>query len=95
MERPLPPGDFYAIVARWEQRPDCQVYAWGVRHRLPELPIPLRAPDPDVVVDLAEVYATAYDRGRYARSIDREAPLVLPMDPEDLDWAEALGRGEG
>jgi hypothetical protein len=28
MERPLPPGDYYALVARAERRPDCEVFAW-------------------------------------------------------------------
>ncbi len=27
MRRPLPPGDFHAIVSRWERRPDCEVYS--------------------------------------------------------------------
>lgn len=92
MQRPLPPGDFYAIVARWEQRPDCQVYAWTVRDRLPLLPIPLRAPDPDIVVDLSAVYATAFDRGRYARSVDYAATLELPLHPDDRAWAEQRAR---
>lgn len=92
MGLPLPPGDFFAIVARWEQRPDCQVYSWTVRHRLPTLPIPLRAPDPDIAVDLAEVYETAFDRGRYARSVDYRAALELPLHPEDREWAEREAR---
>lgn len=93
MQRPLPPGDVYAIVARWEQRPDCQVYAWTVRDRLPLLPIPLRAPDPDIWIDLAEVYSTSFARGRYARSVDYQAPLELPLDPDTRASAEARGRG--
>lgn len=92
MERPLPPGDFFAIIARWEQRPDCQVYSWTVRHRLPKIPIPLKAPDPDISIDLAEVYTTAFDRGRYARSIDYQAPLDSPLHPEDRAWAEESAR---
>jgi hypothetical protein len=93
MQRPLPPGDFFAIVARWEQRPDCQVYSWTLRHPLPILPIPLKAPDPDLAINLAEVYQTAFERGRYARSIDYRAPLNLPFLPEDRDWAEQRATG--
>lgn len=71
---PLPPGDYYALLARADRRPDCNVYAWTVRDGLPKIPIPLRPPDADVMVDLAEVMRTTYDRGRYAKSVDYDSP---------------------
>ncbi len=46
---------------------------------LPLLPVPLRAPDADVDVNLASVYRTAFSRGRYARSIDYGKGLDLPL----------------
>lgn len=92
MRRPLPPGDFHAVIARSELRPDCEVYTWTVRQPLPLLPIPLRTPDPDLHVDLAPVYKTAFERGRFARLIDYSAALGLPLRPEDRSWAENLGR---
>lgn len=79
MQRPLPPGDFHAVVSRWEQRPNCQVYSWTAAMPLPVLPIPLRSPDPDVVIDLMSVYRTTYERGRYTRSIDYAQPMDLPL----------------
>jgi hypothetical protein len=82
MKRPLPKADYHAVVSRWERRPDCEVYSWTVRQPLPRLPIPLRDPDPDVVVDLASVYHTAFARGRYARSIDEAKSLSLPFVDE-------------
>lgn len=45
---PLPPGDYYALLARADRRFTCEVYAWGLRDRLPTLPVPLRSPDPDI-----------------------------------------------
>jgi hypothetical protein len=92
MELPLPAGDYYALVARVERRPDCEVFAWSVRDRLPTIPIPLRAPHPDILVELAPHFATVYERGRYARLIKYHAPLDLPLSPEDRTWAESLAR---
>lgn len=89
---PLPPGDFYAFVARADRRPDCDVYAWPIRRVLPPIPIPLRAPDADVVLDLPAVYAYAMEKGRYGRSLNYAEPLELPLDPMDRDWAEGLAR---
>jgi len=73
MEKTLPVADYYYFLSRSEQRPDCQVYHWPLRERLPTLPIPLRAPDPDVQIDLAAVFTTAYERGRFGRRINDEA----------------------
>src|SRR5262249_36165724 len=50
MEAPLPPRDYYATVSRYETRPDSQVYAWSVRQPLPKIRVPLKAPDPDIVL---------------------------------------------
>lgn len=90
MKSALPPGDFHAVIGRSQRRPDCEVYSWSIRQPLPLLPIPLRSPDPDVRVDLATVYRTAFNRGRYERSIDYEAVLDLPLAPEDRAWAEGI-----
>jgi hypothetical protein len=94
MEQELPPGDFFAFVSRSGLRPRCDVYAWSVRQPLPRIPIPLLAPDPDVVLDLPALFTTGYDRGRYGRSLDYSAPLDLPLAPEDRVWAEGLARAK-
>ncbi len=76
----LPPGDYYALVSRGDRRPKCDVYVWTLRQRLPAIPIPLLPPDPDVWLDLAAVFATAYERGRYARSLDYASPPPVALD---------------
>jgi hypothetical protein len=90
MERPLR-GDYHALISRRERRPLSDVYSWSIRHRLPTIPIPLLAPDPDVPLDLAAIFATVYQRGQYERSIDYTA-LNLPISATDRGWAEDLAR---
>jgi hypothetical protein len=63
-----------------------------VRERLPELPVPLKAPDPDAVVDLQQVFDLAFDQGGYADSIDYEEPLSVPLSEDDLRWATEVAR---
>ncbi len=92
MDDPLPPGDFFALVSRSEERPESNVYAWTIRDRLPPIPIPLRRPDPDVILDLDAVFATAYDRGRYARSIDYATPPVTVKNAADRAWAQRIAK---
>jgi hypothetical protein len=90
MQQELPPADFYAFVSRAARRPKCDVHAWSVRQPLPRIPIPLLAPDPDVILDLPALFALGYERGRYARALDYSAPLDLPLLQGDRAWAEEL-----
>jgi hypothetical protein len=92
MRQDLPPGDFFVFTSRAERRPKCEVYGWSVRQALPRIPIPLLAPDPDVILDLQAVFATGYDRGRYARALDYTAPLDLPLSQADRAWAEETAK---
>jgi hypothetical protein len=87
-EKPLPPADYYYLVSRSEQRWDCQVYHWALRQPLPCLPVPLLEPDPDI--DLAGVFATAYERGRFGRRINYRAPCPISLRDEDKPWLNAL-----
>ncbi len=86
MRRPLPPGHYYAIVSRHDRRPDCEVYAWTVSQPLPAIPVPLKAPDPDLELNLAQVFSITYERGRYARSLDYKNRPAPDFSAEDLQW---------
>jgi hypothetical protein len=94
MQKPLPPADYYYLVSRGDQRPNCQVYCWTLKQPLPKLPVPLRDPDPDILIDLAAVFNTAYERGRFQRRINYLAPAPGQFGEEDRRWAEALARGQ-
>src|SRR5262249_37321858 len=83
--RPLPPGDYYYLLARADQRPNCQVFAWTMRQPLPTLPVALRAPDPDVLINLGAVFATAFQRGRYEGDINYAAPPDVALSAEQRE----------
>ncbi len=89
-DRPL--GDYFALVARKERRPNAEVYAWSLRAPLPTIPLPLRAPDPDLPLDLARVFAMTYERGRFGAALLAlpAGPPPVPLPPDDLAWATAL-----
>ena len=66
--------------------------AWSIRQALSKIMIPLAAPDPDIALDLGELFTTTYDRGRYKRSLDYSAPPAAPLAVDDLQWAAAIGQ---
>lgn len=78
LDGPLPEADYYAFVSRGDRRPDCDVYHWTVRQPFPPIPIPLRKPDPDVWIDLAEPFRVAFDRGGYDQFIRYDEPPPPP-----------------
>ena len=84
--RSLPAGDYFALVARADRRPQCDVYAWTLRHPLPTIPIPLRAPDADIPLNMAELVAITFERGRYARALKYSENPVGSLADEDLAW---------
>jgi Protein of unknown function (DUF4058) len=92
LQEPLPPADYYYLVCRGDRRPDCQVYRWELRQRLPTLPVPLRAPDADIHIDLAAVFTTAYERGRFFRRINYQGPAPAFLREKDRRWSESLLR---
>jgi hypothetical protein len=94
LRRDYPPGDSYALVAHAAQRPNAWLYTWSIRQRLPLLPVPLLGDDPPVWVDLAAVFTTTFDRGRYARSIDYTIPPTAVAEA-DRDWAIQVAQQPG
>jgi hypothetical protein len=79
MQGSMPPADHYAIVSRSYRRPSAEVYHWTLHDRLPSIAVPLKRPDPDVIVDLQAAYLSAYDAAGFDYSLDRQAPLDPPL----------------
>jgi hypothetical protein len=71
---------------------------WPLRlaEPLPLLPVPLRSPDPDVLLDLGAALQAIYGRARYARRIDyRVAPPPPELSAEDAAWLDEHLRERG
>jgi hypothetical protein len=90
MKERIEPGGYYAIVARGSKLPLAEVYRWTVRDSLPFVPIPLREPDSDILIDLGVLVNRVYDLGRYARTLRHvvRLPETTSLTPEDRAWVE-------
>ncbi len=87
----LPPGDYFAYVARGDQRPRCEVYGWKLSEALTRIRLPLKPPDPDLVFDLPGLLAEAYRKGRYVRDLPYSSPPPVALAEENARWvAERL-----
>lgn len=64
-----------------------EVWPIGLRDRLPTLPVPLRAPDADVPLDMQAALTTIYDEANYALPLNYHEPSPNPpLASEDAAW---------
>ncbi len=85
----LQPCDYYAVVSRAETRPKADFWPIGLRDRLPQIPIPVRAGEPAAKLDLQLLLHRAYDGAGYEDLIYRGKPEPR-LTPADAAWAAAF-----
>jgi len=88
-DTPLPECDYYVMVSRMDQRPKAGIWPLRLRDPLPRIPIPVREPDPDAMLDLQAALHHVYDAARYANYIYEGTPQPN-LSPEDTVWAQSL-----
>jgi len=96
LDRPVPAAPYYVTLSRAERRPQVEVWPVQLWDRLPAIPIPLRAPDADVSLDLAECVASVYDRAAYGADIDyASTPPAPPLGEAEGAWVAGWWRERG
>lgn len=85
----LPPHRYLIGVYRATDRAHVEVYPIRLDQRLPRFRVPLRAPDPDIVVDLQAPFDRCYDNGAYADLVDYTHPAPVALSDEEQAWVQA------
>ncbi len=80
-----PDCSYSVLVSRAERRLDADLWPISLRERLPEIPIPVRAPDPDARLDLQAILDRIYDDAGYGEYIYDGTPRPRLGD-EDAEW---------
>jgi hypothetical protein len=86
MRDPWPASPYQLLVARAGMGERCQVWAGHFRRPLPEVPVPLAAPDADIPLRLQPLIESIYQRFRYDRSIDYTRPAGPRLAAKDTAW---------
>jgi len=85
----------YLICTRRANRPDrAELFPVPLRSPLPNLPIPLRPTDDDVVLQLQPLLDACYHDGRYDR-IDYGPDPSPRLGEEDTRWIDQILREQG
>jgi Protein of unknown function (DUF4058) len=87
--------EYLVHISRKRLRPRGQLYPLRLPRRLPIIPIPLKAGDPDAQLDLQSLIDQTYDRAGYDMEIDYSQDPVPPLDAEMAAWADELLRLKG
>lgn len=86
---PWPDSPYVLLVARAFRDYHCKVWRASYQRPLPEMPVPLAAPDADIPLRLQPMIDAIYKRGRYGRSIDYTKPLKPPLRGAEATWMKA------
>ncbi len=95
MQKPLPISSYFVFLSRAERRPITEMWPLQLNMPLPVIPIPLRAEDPDVKLDLQLALCTLYDALSYDLSIDYSRPPQVPLPERWSAWANERLRESG
>ena len=87
MREALPRSSYFVFVSRAERRPRTDVWPIDLNQPLPEVPIPLEAPDPDVTLDLGGALASVYDRLGLDLAVDYTQPPEVPFSAQEQQLA--------
>jgi hypothetical protein len=88
----IPRPDYLITVNRgWKRaelaRLNYQVFSISVQQTLPAIPVPLRKPDREPILDLQYLFEQVYDGGAYRRgAIDYSNPPIPPLPLALREW---------
>ncbi|MCC6036913.1 MAG: DUF4058 family protein [Armatimonadetes bacterium] len=85
------PKSYYRILVRrgWEGNKGI-VYAFGLRHPIPEIPVPLRQGEKEAKLNLNPLLSDIYDRARYHLRLNYRQPPDPPLPPDDMAWVQKI-----
>jgi hypothetical protein len=89
------PHEYLVHVSKKGLRPRGLLYPIRLTQRLPVIPIPLKAGDPDGRLDLQAVLNAAYDRGNYDLETDYRKEPRPPLKGDLAAWSDQLLQSKG
>ncbi len=81
----------YLIMLTRAQSGQTILWPLSLRDAWPNVPVPLRPPDEDVVLQLGPIFQAVYDEAAYDLSINyQQSPPPPALSPDDQRWLREL-----
>jgi hypothetical protein len=90
LSRDILKTDYRVLISRSQDRPNADLYAFSIRDRIPDFPVPLRLGELEPTLDLQTLIDQIYQRGRYNLAIDYTQSPQPPLNSQDQIWARSL-----
>ncbi|WP_309242714.1 DUF4058 family protein [Limnofasciculus baicalensis] len=74
------------LISRGYNRPDADLYRFGLKDSIPVFPVPLRQGDSEAVVDLQRLIDEIYERARFDLAIDYAQAVKPSLSREEGVW---------
>ena len=87
-------SDYRMLVSRGHQRPRAQLYLFGLRQSIPQIPMPLLPGESEPLLDLNAILHALYSRARFDLRLDYTQPAMPPLNADDAAWAATLNYPE-
>lgn len=85
----IPTNHYYITLVRAKSK--TKIWGFNIQDKIPVVPVPLKKPDADVVLDLGRALTLVYERSYYHTSIDYSTtPPPPPFSEEDAAWIQKL-----
>jgi Protein of unknown function (DUF4058) len=85
-----PISDYRITVSRSYRRPQADVYLFGMREAIPDIPIPLLRGDAEPTLRLNQILHTLFERAHYDGLVRYDKPLRPPLSSADQIWLADL-----
>lgn len=90
MPKKAGPNEYLVHISKAGQRPLGLLYPIRLQRRLPVIPIPLKADDPDARLDLQAIVDAAYNNAGYDLEIHYRGAPTPPLAGKLAEWAHQL-----
>jgi hypothetical protein len=83
--------EYRILVSDAQQRPNAALYGFGVRDRIPVVPLPLKGEDGAIALDLQPILHQVYDEGNFDLRLDyRQDPPKPNFSKDDQQWIATI-----
>jgi hypothetical protein len=87
------PSAYRVLISRSHQRPDADLYGFGLSDPLPVFPIPLKLDEPEPIIHLPTIFDGIYQRARYQIRLNYDQSVPPPkLSDEEQQWVDQVLR---